>query len=126
MKARVEFNGDMDEYRAAVNANMTDNPTMWGKVKKVCRDATRLDLSAEINDANGITEVVIKDLQGQITELKVALDTARTAMANLHGKVAAREVEYEDRIKELETQITNERLIRKENDYDVDMKGIQL
>ena len=97
---RVEFNGDMDEYRAAVNANMSCGPAS--------------------------DEDTIKKLMQDNAELTNALDTARKAMANQYGKSAAREVELEKRIKELETQISNERLIRKANDYDVAMKGIQL
>ena len=104
---KVEFNGDMDEYRAAVNANMS------------CGPASDEDTIKKLMYDNG-------NLSRDNAKLKNELDTARKAMANLHGKNAAREVEYEDRIKELETQISNERLIRKENDYDVPMKGIQL
>ena len=107
-KSKVEFNGNMDEYRAAVNANMNKKSYGYGEVSPDKK------------------ELVMIRLADENERLKNELDTARKAMANLHGKVAAREVEYEDRIKELETQISNERLIRKENDYDVPMKGITL
>ena len=100
MKAKVEFNGDMDEYRAAVNANMSCGPAS--------------------------DEDTIKKLMQDNAELTNALDTARKAMAKQYGKSAEREVELEKRIKELETQISNERLIRQANDYDVAMKGITL
>ena len=104
---RVEFNGDMDEYRAAVNANMS------------CGPASDEDTIKKLMYDNG-------DLSRDNAKLKNELDTARKAMAKQYGKSAEREVELENRIKELETQLSNERLIRKENNYDVPMKGITL
>ena len=160
-KSKVEFNGDMDEYRAAVNANMTAKMTMWDKVKtnlfnrfigldKKAMDEIKTKAVAKaedqnktiFTDPNGNTititgepgkdhgeamEEYINNMQSENVKLKNELDTARKAMTNLHGKSAAKEVEYEDRIKDLERQIRGMRTIGKEkSDYDVAMKGIQL
>ena len=151
MKAKVEFNGDMDEYRAAVNTNMTDapTPTIWDKImRKIFGEETLLGMKIseldkaiadekmkwdKIKENDKNTAAHVNSLQEEnarlnndLEETHDALETARTAMANLHGKVAAREVEYEDRIKDLERQIMGMRTIGKANDYDAEMKGIQL
>ena len=104
-RGTTTFHGDMDKYRAAVNAKM--------------KDAKGLNEKVEM-------EVDIKNLLDEIHKLNGELDTARKAMAKQYGKSAAKEVEYENRIKELEKQVSSMRVIGKEGDYNADMKGIKL
>ena len=113
---------------------------MWDKIKKLWRDATRLDLTANINKVNGIEAVAkapdynkdehinalqshIKNLEDEIKSLKRTGDLNTATIENTFAIISAKDAEIAD----LKKQIKNMRIIGGEmNDYDVPMKGMQL
>ena len=107
-KGTTNFHGDMDSYRAAVNANMS-----------VIAETPEEEIRKHIDE---------KDiLMRENAELKVALETSRQAMLNHLSKSRSKEEVYEERIKYLEMQLKGMRVISKDNgDYDAEMKGMVL
>ena len=102
-KGTTTFHGNMDSYRASVNANMSDTP-----------------ITPEEEIRKHIDEKDI--LMRENAELKVALETSRQAMLNHLSKGRAKEEVYEERIKYLEMQLKGMRVINKDNgDYDKEL-----